>query len=130
MVSLQTLRLAIDPTELPTKPAIVCGRVREPRIHPAGHRWGAGAVMVIEHHGGVISRAAQVVGATRRAVGLVLILFLLSLSGINVLLTYTTGLQGRPFQAGALTLVVLFSAVVLIISGTLQAHGPQRRGRL
>ncbi len=86
-----------------------------------------GAVVVIEHHGAVISRALEVVGAAGRAVGLVLILFLLSLAGINVLLIYTTGLQGRPFQAGALTLVALLSAVGLIIYSTLQARSAKRR---
>ncbi len=86
-----------------------------------------GAVVVIEHHGAVISRAVQVVGAAGRAVGLVLILFLLSLAGINVLLIYTTGLQGRPFQTGALTLVALLSAVSLIIYSTLQARSAKRR---
>jgi hypothetical protein len=71
------------------------------------------AVAVLEYSRPAIGRALQIIADTGRAVGVVLILFLLSLAVLNALLILTNVSTARPFQLGATSLVALVTAIIL-----------------
>jgi hypothetical protein len=71
------------------------------------------AVAVLEYSRPAITRALQIIAGTGRAVGVVLILFLLSLAVLNALLILINVSPARPFQLGATSLVALVSAIIL-----------------
>jgi hypothetical protein len=71
------------------------------------------AVAVLEYSRPAIARALQIIAGTGRAVGVVLILFLLSLAVLNALLILTNVSLARPFQLGATSLVALVTAIIL-----------------
>jgi hypothetical protein len=71
------------------------------------------AVAVLEYSRPAITRALQIIAGTGRALGVVLILFLLSLAVLNALLILTNISLARPFQLGATSLVALVTAIIL-----------------
>jgi hypothetical protein len=71
------------------------------------------AVAVLEYSRPAIARALQIIAGTGRALGVVLILFLLSLAVLNTLLILTNVSLARPFQLGATSLVALVTAIIL-----------------
>jgi hypothetical protein len=71
------------------------------------------AVAVLEYSRPAITRALQIIVGTGRALGVVLILFLLSLAVLNTLLILTNVSLARPFQLGATSLVALVTAIIL-----------------
>ena len=71
------------------------------------------AVAVLEYSRPAITRALQIIAGTGRALGVVLILFLLSLAVLNTLLILTNVSLARPFQLGATSLVALVTAIIL-----------------
>jgi hypothetical protein len=71
------------------------------------------AVAVLEYSRPAIARAVQIIAETGRAVGVVLILFLLSLAVLNALVILTTISPARPFQLGATSLVAFVAAIIL-----------------
>jgi hypothetical protein len=71
------------------------------------------AVAVLEYSRPAITRALQIIAGTGRALGVVLILFLLSLAVLNTLLILTNVSPARPFQLGATSLVALVTAIIL-----------------
>ncbi len=84
------------------------------------------AVAVLEYSRPAITRALQIIAGTGRALGVVLILFLLSLAVLNALLILTNVSLARPFQLGATSLVALVTAIILFaLSSRESAAGSQ-----
>jgi hypothetical protein len=75
---------------------------------------GAVAVLEIDRDRSILPDTVRTILEAGRAVGLVLGLFLLSLGVLNVLLLVTNAVHTRPFQLGAISVVGLGTAVVLI----------------
>jgi hypothetical protein len=85
------------------------------------------AVAVLEYSRPAITRALQIIAGAGRALGVVLILFLLSLAVLNTLLILTNVSLARPFQLGATSLVALVTAIILFTLSSREsgAAGPQ-----
>jgi hypothetical protein len=86
------------------------------------------AVAALEYSRPAIGRALQIIADTGRALGVVLILFLLSLAVLNALLILTNVSPARPFQLGATSLVALVAAIILFALSrreTAGSAGPQ-----
>jgi hypothetical protein len=87
------------------------------------------AVAVIEYSRPAVARALEIIAGTGRAVGVVLILFLLSLAVLNALLILTNISPARPFQLGATSLVALVAAIMLFaLSSRENAGAPDPTG--
>jgi hypothetical protein len=71
------------------------------------------AVAALEYSRPAIGRALQIIADTGRALGVVLIVFLLSLAVLNALLILINVSTARPFQLGATSLVALVAAIIL-----------------
>jgi hypothetical protein len=84
------------------------------------------AVAVLEYSRPAIGRALQIIADTGRALGVVLILFLLSLAVLNALLILTTISSARPFQLGATSLVALVAAIVLFALASRERTPPTK----